>query len=70
MAFLNKKELSLIKLINSDEKLSATKRTELVQKINYNARLRSDRFRLPVKEFIQAMAVHQSNKILNVLNKY
>ncbi len=64
MAFLTKKEQTVIKLIKANDKLNADDRTNMVHAINYNARLRQDGYRMPVREFIQAMANHNSEKIL------
>jgi hypothetical protein len=64
MAFLTKKELSLIRLVKSNEKLTQDQRTAMVQEINYNARLRQDGYRLPVREFIQVLANYGIEKML------
>ena len=64
MAFLTKKEQSLIKVINTNPKLTPAERKKMVQQINHNANLRQQGWRMPVREFIQAMANHQSNTLL------
>lgn len=64
MAFLTKKELSLIRLIKANNKLTPEAKSQHIDQINYNARLRQDGYRLPVREFIQAMANHGCNTIL------
>lgn len=64
MAFLTKKEQTVIRLINAKEALKPTDREVMVHNISYNARLRQDGHRMPVREFIQAMADHNSEKVL------
>lgn len=64
MAFLTKKEQSLIRAINSKADLSSADKTQMVQQISYNARLRGDGFRKPVKEFFQAIALHENSKLI------
>lgn len=68
MAFLTKKEQSLIRAINADKALTSNKKTEMIQEISHNASLRQEGWRLPVREFIQALAEHQSNKILKTIS--
>lgn len=58
MAFLTRKEQSLIKLINTNTSLQTAKKRGYVNQINYNARLRQDGYRPATREFIQAMANH------------
>lgn len=67
MAFLTKKELSLIRLIKASNKLTPTDKKNHINQINYNARLRQDGYRLPVREFIQAMVNHGTNNILKIV---
>lgn len=64
MAFLTKKELSLIRLINVSTNLTTEAKSKHIGQINYNAKLRQDGYRLPVREFVQAMAIHHVQTIL------
>lgn len=64
MAFLTKKEQSLITAINVNTALTQAQRGQMVQQIKDNASLRQHGWRMPVREFIQAMAVHQRDKML------
>lgn len=58
MAFLTRKEQSLIKMINTNASLQPAQKRGYVNHINYNARLRQDGYRPATREFIQAMANH------------
>ena len=58
MAFLTRKEQSLIKMINTNTNLKPSQKRGYVNQINYNARLRQDGYRPATREFIQAMANH------------
>lgn len=64
MPFLNRKEQTLIKAINTDKELSYDQRRNLVEEINYNARLRQDGYRGIVREFLHAHAAFNSDKVL------
>lgn len=63
MGFLTKNERTLIALISSNDKLSATEKEARIKRIKSNARLRQDKFRAPVKVFFAAMSNYQANKI-------
>lgn len=63
MAFLTKKEQSLIRVINANRELSADQKKSAIEEINYNARLRQDRYRQPVKEFLYAFSSHQAKNL-------
>lgn len=68
MAFLTRKEQSLIKMINTNTNLKPSQKRVYVNQINYNARLRQDGYRPATREFIQAMANHGVETIFNNLN--
>jgi len=61
LAFLTKKEQSLIRLVNANAAISTDQKKATIEEINYNARLRQDRYRKPVKEFLYAFSGHQTN---------
>lgn len=63
MAFLTKKEQSLIRAVKVNTALTQPEKTNMVQEINSNAALRQEGWRLPVREFIQALTEHEVNKI-------
>jgi hypothetical protein len=67
MAFLNKKEQTVVNAINVNEKLTPLKKSELINTIRYNARLRQDRYRPGVKVFLSALSTHQTNKVFKTL---
>jgi hypothetical protein len=63
MAFLNKKEQSLIIAIKANDHLSSVKKNELTKEVKYNARLRQDRYRQGVKVFLSVLSSFNTNKI-------
>jgi len=63
MAFLTKKETAMISTINARLDLSNIARNELIEKIKYNARLRSDGYRKPVKVFLSVLSNLKNNAI-------
>ena len=62
MAFLNKKETSLINMINASIMTSNEKAASILQ-VKNNARLRQDRFRKPVNLFLTVLSNHLNNRI-------
>lgn len=56
MAFLSKKEQSLINLINADNNMLPEQRIELKNKIKDNARLRQEQYRPQVKIFLSVLS--------------
>ncbi len=66
--FLTKKEQTLIKLLNANTALKATERNKMIDEIKYKARLRKDGYKRHVREFLQALAAHNSNKILKAIS--
>jgi hypothetical protein len=67
MAFLNKKEQSLIRLLKANDKLTPEKRKELIADVTYKAHLRQDGYRAPVRELLNVLANHNSEKVLKAI---
>lgn len=63
MAFLTKKESAMIISINARLDLSNVLRNELIEQIKYNARLRSDGYRKPIKVFLSVLSNLKNNAI-------
>lgn len=63
MAFLSKKEFSLINMINASKNVSDKAKKEAVAQVNYNARLRSDGYRKPVKIFLNVISSYKNEKV-------
>ena len=64
MAFLTKKEQTVIKAIKTTNKLKADDQVKMVHAITFNATVRQAGHRMPVREFLHAMAEHNTNRIL------
>lgn len=69
MAFLTKKETAMISTINVRIDLSNVERIQLIEQIKYNARLRSDGYRKPVKVFLSVLSNIKNNAIAAALLK-
>jgi hypothetical protein len=67
MAFLNKKEQSLIRLLKASETLTPEKRKELIADVTYKAHLKQDGYRTPVRELLSVLATHNSEKVLKAI---
>lgn len=67
MSFLTKKETALIGLVQADQKLTDSEKKEKITEINYLARLRSDRYRKPVKIFLHALVSFKNDSTANGL---
>ena len=69
MAFLTKKEQTVIKVIKTTDKLPADKQVKMVHTITFNASVRQAGHRLPVREFIHALADYNTDKILSAIKQ-
>ena len=63
MAFLTKKEQTMINLINLNTALTLSQRNELIAQVKTNARLRSDGYRKKVKIFLNVISGIRNNNI-------
>ena len=63
MAFLTKKEMAMINTVNASLTLTKPERAQAVAQIKYNARLRSDGYRKPVKVFLSVLSNIKNNAI-------
>ena len=70
MAFLTKKEQTLINLLCVNPDLSQQEKDEKIKAIKRTARLRQDGYRKPVKIFFGVLSSHNTGKMLNELIKY
>lgn len=64
MAFLTKKERMLITVIHANAAITESEKVKMVQDIHFKAKVREAGHRLPVREFIQQLALHQAESIL------
>ncbi|KQC02083.1 hypothetical protein [Pedobacter sp. Hv1] len=63
MSFLTKKETAMISAVNASNSMLLDQRKELIENIKYNARLRSDGYRRPVKIFLSVLSNLKNNAI-------
>ncbi|MBO9674430.1 MAG: hypothetical protein J7577_13365 [Sphingobacteriaceae bacterium] len=63
MAFLRKKEDSLINMIHAAANLNDDQKKEMITSIKYKAKLRQDRYRKPVKVFINVITDFKNNNL-------
>lgn len=63
MAFLRKKEDSLINLIQVASNLNDHQKKEMISSIKYKAKLRQEQYRKPVKVFINVITDFKNNNL-------
>jgi len=59
----------MINIINASGELTPEKRKTAIAAVQYNARLRQDQYRRPVKIFLAVISDYQSTKVLKNLLK-
>ena len=67
MAFLRKKENTLINLINAAGNLSDDQKRKMVSSVKYNAKLRQDPYRKRVKVFLNVITDFKNQTLVNRL---
>lgn len=64
MAFLTKKEQTIINLIKANTNLPESEKTLKIQQINHNAQIRSENYRPTFKKLFGVISAFKSDNIL------
>lgn len=64
MPFLNKKEQSLINVVNANTDLLPDQRKTVITEIKCNARLREEQYRPAVKVFLSVLSSFRTNQLI------